>query len=198
MRDLDEPPEISPFSCPGRRPMRRFHYQEACIDCRFWRSGMHFLSRRQPMKTMMLAAIAAILAACGGSRAIAKDEAPKLDGKWVAVALTGDGMEIPPAMLKDVPWYWHIEGRNILSKRPGSGTTIYEEKLTYTLDSSAKPMTFDLTDTAKKETFKSICKIEGDQLTLCFVMGKDEARPTEFTSTKGSKRMLIVWKRVKE
>lgn len=151
------------------------------------------------MKSTLLAAIVGITTSFGGSIASAKDQAPKLDGKWVAVGLTGDGMEIPPAMLKEVPWYWNIEGNKIHSRRPGSGgKQHYDEKLTYTIDTSTKPMAFDLIDPEKKETFKCICKFEGDQLTLCFVMGKNEARPTDFTSVKGSKRMVMVWKRVKE
>lgn len=151
------------------------------------------------MKTTIIAAITVLVTACLGSHAIAKDEAPKLDGKWVAVGFSADGMEIPAATLKSIPWYWTVEGNRIQSRRPGSGGKYhYDEKLAFTIDPSTKPMAFDMTDTEKKETFKCICKVEGDQITICLTADKNGPRPKDFSAAKGSKQVLIVWKRVKE
>lgn len=68
---------------------------------------------------------------------------------------------------------------------------------THTLDSDKSPMTIDSTDTEGPyvgETRPGICKVEGDEFTVCFAAtGKD--RPAEFT-TKNGNAFMHVWKRV--
>ena len=150
------------------------------------------------MKKCMLVAAVLALTVASSARADDKQERAKFNGKWVAVALTGDGMEIPADMLKKVPWYWIIDDKKILSKRPTGGGRVREETINFTIDPTKSPKTIDITDRERKETHKGIYELKGDTLTICFVMRAGAERPDDLTSKKGSKRMLLKWQRVKE
>ena len=123
----------------------------------------------------------------------------KFNGKWVAIAHTSDGTEIPADTLEAVPWYWIVDDAKLLSKRPGSdGKTIHEEKIDIDVDPDKIPQTIDLINQEKKETSKGIYVFDENTLEVCFAMNSDGDRPGDFTAKKDSKRSLMVWKRVKK
>jgi uncharacterized protein (TIGR03067 family) len=126
-----------------------------------------------------------------------KTERAKFNGKWVAVAITADGTEVPADTLKEIPWYWIIDQQKILSKRPGrGGQTTYNEEIQIAIDPAKTPKTVDTTDPKRKETNKGIYEFEGDTLKICFTMQQDGQRPDDFTAKTDSQRMFIRWKRV--
>ena len=126
-----------------------------------------------------------------------KADRAKFNGKWVAVAITANGTEIPADTLKEIPWYWIVDQQKILSKRPGrGGQTIHNEELQFSIDPAKTPKTFDMTDPGSKQTNKGIYEFDGDTLKICFTMQSDGQRPDDFTAKADSQRMFIRWKLV--
>ena len=69
-----------------------------------------------------------------------------------------------------------------------------------TIDPSRKPAEMDITGTNgpnKDKTIKSIYKLDGDTLTICYTIA-DGDRPTKFETKAGSKLFLVVYKREKK
>jgi len=133
------------------------------------------------------------------ARLQAKWERRRFNGKWLVVALTHEGLEVPTAKLKESPWYWIVADEKILSKCPGSGgEPSKEEEIGFFLDPSKSPRTIALEKLEKKETNKGIYEFEGDTLKICLAMNSDGVPPADFTAGKDDKWVLMVWKRVKE
>ena len=71
---------------------------------------------------------------------------------------------------------------------------------TFTVDPSKKPAEMDIKGADgpnKGKTIKTIYKIDGDTVTLCYELGGDE-RPTKFETKPDSKQFLVVYKREKK
>ncbi len=71
---------------------------------------------------------------------------------------------------------------------------------TFTVDPSKKPAEMDIKGTDgpnKGKTIKTIYKIDGDTVTLCYELGGDD-RPTKFETKADSKQFLVVYKREKK
>jgi uncharacterized protein (TIGR03067 family) len=120
-------------------------------------------------------------------------ELAKLQGTWMPVAITVDGVQLEDEERKGMSVIQKGEKVTLLfkDKERGSGTM--------KIDPSKHPAALDFTyedGPAKGVTLKGIYKVEGDTRTLCLGgIGKD--RPTEFASKAGSGTMLWVEKKAK-
>ena len=117
----------------------------------------------------------------------AGEEVKKLEGTWVVHSATRDGKTLN-----------HLKGGQMvfagdkLTIKPAAGD---DEKVTYKVDPSQKPKAMDLDPENKKlkaDWGKGIYELDGNTLKLC--LGRQGARPTEFTDAD---RPLLVLKRKK-
>lgn len=111
-----------------------------------------------------------------------------LEGNWDVISCINNGValdEFPIASLVfDGGRMSFIEGGETRS-------------LEYHLDHSKKPKGFQMSSSARLTTSASngIYKMDGDQLTICWVPQKDSEAPAEFKSTEGDSRILLTLKR---
>lgn len=118
-----------------------------------------------------------------------------LNGTWTYVSIESNGKPIPAERL--VPLRVTINGEKWTVT---SGSKLVEQA-TIRVDSSTKPMTFDLTvqqgDVGKGQTLPGIFELDGDTLRVCFSLPGKE-RPKEVASRPGSGLDLNVLKRQKQ
>jgi len=116
----------------------------------------------------------------------------KIQGTWMPIKGTFDGVEAPAALLKDRLWVVNDDQLSELVKGRR------ENRATLRLDSSKKPAALDLgysEGPARGQVGTGIYKFDGDSLTICIVVPGE--RPAEFTCPPGSGRALIVFQRAK-
>jgi uncharacterized protein (TIGR03067 family) len=121
----------------------------------------------------------------------APEELKKLQGAWVLVSETADGIEKPAAELRGIKLVfagdgaWRVEKDG---KVVGSGGM--------TLGPDKTPKTVDYTFTSgelKGQQFNAIYDVSGNTFRHCGVM--NGARPDDFTAKAGSKRFSVVFHR---
>ncbi len=131
-------------------------------------------------------------------------ERAQLKGKWVAIAHTFDGTAASAAELQDNPRRWIVGDSQIDSQWLIAGETI-DERLRFSAYPLTRPKTItllgDIFDDPR--AFRGIYELDGDSLTICLtnlqVLANVQAEESrDFSAPKGSKRILMVWKRVKE
>ena len=143
---------------------------------------------------LMLASMGLLRADDTNDEVIKKDR--KLcEGTWRVVDLEVDGvhaadanteLKIIVAIKADGSWSVEIDGRVV-----GKGTS--------TIDPTKKPKSIDLTfpaENAEAQTASGIYAIDKDTYKLCIAI-PGEARPTEFSSERGSCHILATFKREK-
>src|SRR5262249_36022794 len=110
---------------------------------------------------------------------------------WQMVSAIRDGKKLPPEEVKQ--FKLAIQGNRFVLRK----ASVAISEGTFTLDPTRKPKEIDETATAgpnKGKTFLAIYEIEDDRHRICFA-APGQRRPTEFSSTSGSGRLLQVWKR---
>ena len=71
---------------------------------------------------------------------------------------------------------------------------------TFTVDPAKKPAEMDIKGVEgpnKGKTIKTIYKIDGDTVTICYALGGGD-RPTKFETKEGTMQFLVVYKREKK
>jgi len=137
-----------------------------------------------------------VLAGSGGLHACPADDRAASVGVWAVEAVEVNGKQVDPetsALLRvsyraDGSWAVHFNGLPV-----GEGTSRH--------DPEARPRTFDMqtlggTKTPAR-TYVGIYMMEDDIRRLCFVSA-DMDRPDAFTSPRGSGRILVVLRRIKD
>ncbi len=116
-----------------------------------------------------------------------------LQGQWVLIAETSGGVAVPAEKLKDRKLA--VKGDAYIFKSPVTGG----ETGTFTVDPAQKPPTIDVTPADgpnKGKTRRGIYAVEGDTLKVCFnPIGAE--RPSAFASERGSKTVLLAFRREK-
>ena len=133
---------------------------------------------------MVLALILSLSAALAG-------QASELEGAWVCTCATIDGRPLAPEAAAQLRLT--LTGNRYQTAR--GGQVLFDS--TFTLDPARQPKQIDLIGTEgelKGKAALGIYKLEGDQLTICYVMPGSE-RPKTFESPPQSGVFLVVWKR---
>jgi len=136
-----------------------------------------------------------------GKKDETKSEMKKFEGMWAGIQYVengdGEGQKIAP---EESPIHWVFKENKFELLTDVENAS---EKGTYKLDVEADPKSIDLifpdaNDAKKKEQkILGIYAFEDDTLKICYGV-EGEKRPTEFKSEKDSKRILIVFKRLKK
>ena len=131
---------------------------------------------------------------------VTKDDKERLQGVWQMESMEGDGQKISSDDLKNAPpeqtKVWIVGNKWITKDDQGK-----DQKQTFRLDPSKSPRAINIGAVDGTIDQLGIYRLEGDQLTICMWGGDQPAkqeRPKAFTTGKGSKNMLIVYKRVTE
>lgn len=146
-------------------------------------------------RVALVAGCCFVLSAVASSQDAGAD-VKKLQGEWIMAAMVYDGKDGPEETLK--AFRRKVEGDKY-TVTITKGDAVQTVKGSFKLDPSKKPATLDVTTKDKNGddvTIQGIYELTGDTHKICMAP-KDQARPTEFTSTEGSGRTMIVWKRAK-
>lgn len=156
------------------------------------------------MARMILAALAGcLLVPLSEQDGKVKTDKDAIQGKWKMVAGEFEGKKLRFSDEELHMMKLHIKGnRYILEFPPGD---VFGSKVVtwleheFTLGESNKPKTIDLIATRKEDRGKKglgIYSLDNNRLRICINVDS-ETRPTDFTTKKGSGRMLTVYEREK-
>lgn len=124
----------------------------------------------------------------------AKKELEKFQGTWTYLSLEEDGKQMPQEDIKNMTVTF--TGDKVMLRQGSQLIRAGTQKI----DPTKKPKTVDVTYTegeAKGMTRLGIYELTDDTARVCFsTTGKD--RPTEFKTSSGSNRYLIMIKREKK
>lgn len=144
------------------------------------------------MKLILAAAVSVAGASflLAGNQAIDQDR-KQMAGAWRAVSQEKDGKKAPEEQLSKARAVIELDGKLLLQE--GEKTI---GQATLKIDPTKKPKQADLAYSEgelKGKTVLGIYEVEGDNLKLCYALGKD--RPAEFTSKPGSGHVVLGYKR---
>ncbi len=115
-------------------------------------------------------------------------EQTKLEGTWIVVSDVWNGQQ-PESSLKNAKV--RIKGNSITL----NAGTKKAELSTYKVFPSMKPRGIDMINESGG-VFRSIYRLNGDQLEICQPLDRTAKRPTAFESTADSGTMLLKLKRI--
>jgi uncharacterized protein (TIGR03067 family) len=116
--------------------------------------------------------------------------ATEIEGDWAMVSAVLDGKPLAPDMVK---WCKRITRGNVTQILAGPQSMLDAE---FTLDASHTPGHIDYVNRSGKNKGKGqagIYDIAGDVLRIC-MSAPGDARPAEFSSTRGDGRSFTVWR----
>jgi uncharacterized protein (TIGR03067 family) len=115
-----------------------------------------------------------------------KAELKQLEGKWGGSSSLTEGQQSSSFQLV----FFDFNGDALIMQ---DMNVVQRADAKVKVDPKASPKTMDIV--LDKRTRPCIYKLEGDQLTICWGIDKDSARPKEFTGEKGTKQQLMTFKR---
>ncbi len=119
-------------------------------------------------------------------------ELARHQGTWAVASMEREGRRTGAEIVAEITRV--VDGEHVTWKRVGkpfAGTTVK-------LDPSANPKAIDVTPDgggSRDKPVLGIYKLDGDSLTICMA-DADLPRPVGFSSAKGSKQTLMVFRRV--
>jgi uncharacterized protein (TIGR03067 family) len=116
-----------------------------------------------------------------------KKELEKFQGTWVCQKFINDGDSAPAEAVAQLTFTFKDD--------KVTTNTDPDDPATITLRPEKAPAEIDFTDKDKKVDL-GIYEIKGDELTMCMAPSQTKTeRPTKFDAPKGSKYMLVVFKK---
>jgi uncharacterized protein (TIGR03067 family) len=149
------------------------------------------MNLRRPILVMPLAGLLTAAAIARGDEPVT---AKQIIGSWTCTSATIDGRPLGEEMVKQLRLT--LTADRYKSQR---GDQVLFDS-TYTVDTKKNPATIDMIGTEgelKGKSAPGIFKLDGDMLTMCYVMPGKE-RPTAFESQPQSGAFLVVWKRAEK
>ncbi len=143
---------------------------------------------REFLARCLLLLVATVLTVGAAPReAIEGDDLKKMQGDWMVVSMTANGMKYPDEEAQSL--FRTIEGNNYqisrYSKPIGKGT--------FKLDPAAMPKTIDSSPAADpSKPILGIYEFDGDNLRVCNAP-PGKPRPSDFEAKAGSGHSLTVW-----
>lgn len=145
---------------------------------------------------ILLASTLGLVLTAVASTQDAAEDVKKLQGEWVMASLEYDGQSSPEENVKR--FRRKVDGAKY-TVTITKGDDVQTVKRTFKVDPSKKPKAVDVTTKDKEGndiTILGIYEVDGDTHKVCMAP-KDQPRPTDDTSSEGSGRTVIVWKRAK-
>jgi uncharacterized protein (TIGR03067 family) len=142
----------------------------------------------------LLAAAAFLPAGDAAQTDDARKELARLEGTWHLVGREIEGKKATPEEVKKVDATLIIKGDKFTYK--SQGAEVWQAVLK--IDPTKTPRMIAATHVSgplKGKTGQAVYKLEGDRLTVCFSYTK---RPTDFTTSEGSDRVLVVYQRAQK
>jgi uncharacterized protein (TIGR03067 family) len=137
-----------------------------------------------------------LLAAWGALLGQTAPELDRLAGTWEVLELIDDGKAIPQAEIRRTliqDGRLQIKGNIISFIRPGRSE---RRELPFVVNASVSPRALDIAG-AEKTGSKGIYSLDGETLIICLAGEEKTTRPSTFTSSPGSSRLLMTLTRAK-
>ena len=137
---------------------------------------------------LLLALLLSLVLLLNRTRAADPKETDNIDGTWLPSAAELEAKQYPDDVRKSIK----------LEVKDGKYTVTVGDavdKGTVKLDTTAKPMSLDITGSEgpnKGKTILAIFERDGDTLRICYDLS-GKTRPTEFKTTTGSKLFLVTY-----
>jgi len=147
-------------------------------------------------RRILLASSLGLVLAAAASPQDADADLKKLQGEWIMASLEYDGQASPEENVKR--FRRKVDGAKY-TVTITKGDDVQTVKGSFKLDPSKKPKAVDVTTKdgeGNEITILGIYELDGDTHKVCMAP-KDQPRPTDFNSSEGSGRTVIVWKRAK-
>jgi uncharacterized protein (TIGR03067 family) len=142
----------------------------------------------------LIASMLGVLIAAGSGSDTAKQDLAKFQGNWTLISAERDGKKTPEVEAKKLKLTIH--GNKFVLRKD----SVVISEGTMTLDPTKRPKEVDeriTTGPNKGKVFSAIYEIDDEQHRICFAAAGKE-RPTAFSSTSGSGRLLQLWRREKK
>jgi uncharacterized protein (TIGR03067 family) len=144
------------------------------------------------MKSIFYIGLAAAVS-LGAFATDSPNDAKEVQGNWNPVKAELAGKPMPDAVLKTISLKLENGKYEVfVGEEPDRGT--------YTLDSSSKPKSMNITGTEGPnhgKTFPAIYELNGGTLRICYDLSGAK-RPTEFRTVAGTQLYLVTYNRRKE
>lgn len=147
------------------------------------------------MKCILPVWLLSVLVVVPANAADQDSELKQLQGHWETIELSENGHVIPREAIREwLPSGGHIEIADsaILITSPDDGK---KSAKVFSIDATQYPKGIDIATREKTEA-RGIYRFDEGRLIVCLSDPDEGPRPTEFSAQKGSKRMLMVLKRV--
>jgi uncharacterized protein (TIGR03067 family) len=143
---------------------------------------------------LCLALTSALLSAGPGAADDAKGKAPtdqeQIQGAWACESAELGGKPMPPEHAKK--FKFTFKGDRLTIASPAG-----DREGTFRLDPGKKPRQLTIKPRDRDGEVKAIYALDGKSLKICAAGDTGEARPAEFATTVGERRILFVFRREK-